>query len=584
MEVRRAHEQVQRCRFDLGVLISARTTVALFAVVVAVAPEAAAVSARSSLMSCVLHVPGEFPTIADAIAMANDGDTIQLAPGTYVDPFSFGFKAVTLRGSPDTPGTTTLAPLALKERNLLSIPALPEGDTITLEGLTLGGYAAFSVVDGSLALRDCIVTSDANGLSIAFHVMSGSVLMERLVIADSGYEPHDRPLFEIENGSAYVAACETISGSRPILHGHQSDIFIDDSIFAGLTLDTLPTPVGAIESIDGSLTVRSGSFDSIGPGTGIVCHDTDLLVDQVTFDQIGDPITGIDLAIWADGPSITLRQCSIRSSGSFAAEASAAILDSPNLVLEQCLVANNTLSDIGCGGVIVRGSASIQDCTFVGNSTFGRCGALRIQGASTLARTHFSGNVGGDGEGAVLVEGTAHFEACSFLGNSAGDGEYPTAIRGGALGVDGGVATLTDCMLAQNSTIANGKPSGEGGAIAVQHGGSVALMSSSVIENVAMSGGGGVWVSPESALSITGSSLCENLPDQIAGPFVDAGGAILCGCEGDLNGNGSVESADLAILLGDWGPCVAIAADFTLDGNVNAEDLSILLGSWGPCP
>lgn len=52
-------------------------------------------------------------------------------------------------------------------------------------------------------------------------------------------------------------------------------------------------------------------------------------------------------------------------------------------------------------------------------------------------------------------------------------------------------------------------------------------------------------------------------------------------CPADLNGDGSVGAADLAILLGSWGG--GGAADFD-GGGVGSSDLAILLGSWGPCP
>ncbi len=54
----------------------------------------------------------------------------------------------------------------------------------------------------------------------------------------------------------------------------------------------------------------------------------------------------------------------------------------------------------------------------------------------------------------------------------------------------------------------------------------------------------------------------------------------------DLNGDGTVDAADLAQLLGAWGPhepCPPYdAADFNQDCSVNATDLAELLGSWGP--
>jgi hypothetical protein len=50
---------------------------------------------------------------------------------------------------------------------------------------------------------------------------------------------------------------------------------------------------------------------------------------------------------------------------------------------------------------------------------------------------------------------------------------------------------------------------------------------------------------------------------------------------GDLDGDGSVNGADLAILLGSWGPCKGCSADFNGDNVVDGADLAVLLGAWG---
>ncbi len=54
-------------------------------------------------------------------------------------------------------------------------------------------------------------------------------------------------------------------------------------------------------------------------------------------------------------------------------------------------------------------------------------------------------------------------------------------------------------------------------------------------------------------------------------------------CSADLDGDGTVGAADLAMLLGAWGPNPGHPADFDGDGFVNAADLAQLLGNWGPC-
>ncbi len=54
-------------------------------------------------------------------------------------------------------------------------------------------------------------------------------------------------------------------------------------------------------------------------------------------------------------------------------------------------------------------------------------------------------------------------------------------------------------------------------------------------------------------------------------------------CPADLDGDGAVGAADLAELLGSWGPCAGCPADFDIDGDVDAADLATLLGNWGLC-
>ena len=57
------------------------------------------------------------------------------------------------------------------------------------------------------------------------------------------------------------------------------------------------------------------------------------------------------------------------------------------------------------------------------------------------------------------------------------------------------------------------------------------------------------------------------------------------GCPADIDWNGAVQAADLAVLLADWGgaPTAGVASDIDGDGVVGAADLAILLGSWNSC-
>ncbi len=54
-------------------------------------------------------------------------------------------------------------------------------------------------------------------------------------------------------------------------------------------------------------------------------------------------------------------------------------------------------------------------------------------------------------------------------------------------------------------------------------------------------------------------------------------------CFPDFNGDGVVNSTDLATLLGSWGG-MSGPTDLNGDGVVNSSDLALLLGAWGNCP
>lgn len=58
----------------------------------------------------VIHVPGDYAMIQDAIVAAARGDTVLVAPGTYVENLDFLGKAITVRSDADgDPATHDLA-------------------------------------------------------------------------------------------------------------------------------------------------------------------------------------------------------------------------------------------------------------------------------------------------------------------------------------------------------------------------------------------------------------------------------------------------------------------------------------------
>ena len=74
-------------------------------------------------------------------------------------------------------------------------------------------------------------------------------------------------------------------------------------------------------------------------------------------------------------------------------------------------------------------------------------------------------------------------------------------------------------------------------------------------------------------------------PDSVVEAAVDSVGLeiIICGEDvfADLNGDGVVDGADLAIVLGVWGTSGPLG-DLNGDLTVNGADLSLVLGAWDP--
>lgn len=79
-----------------------------------------------------------------------------------------------------------------------------------------------------------------------------------------------------------------------------------------------------------------------------------------------------------------------------------------------------------------------------------------------------------------------------------------------------------------------------------------------------------VLTSDENLAGATSGSLAVTLSVTVTG-----------GNPADLNGDGHVDGADLALLLNAWGTTKPNPADLDHDGIVSGSDLSILLNSWG---
>lgn len=210
-----------------------------------------------------------------------------------------------------------------------------------------------------------------------------------------------------------------------------------------------------------------------------------------------------------------------------------------------------------------------------------RCLALETGYTNVLVDGITFSNGAADFGGAVLIDGptSVEFRDCAFSNNSASD-------EGGAIASQGSTnVTFGSCDFNQNHAGL------AGGAIALRPTGPItALVDACTIQsNVAGLDGGGLYhvEATGSSLQLIDSTICWNPPLDIGGPWNDLGGNTSCDpCPGDLVPDGTVDGADLSVLLGSWGDCPPkqpCPADLTTDGIVDGADLTILLGAWGNC-
>lgn len=227
---------------------------------------------------------------------------------------------------------------------------------------------------------------------------------------------------------------------------------------------------------------------------------------------------------------------------------------------------------------------NFQQCEFINNAAELNGGAI-IGGPGIVTDCVFTENSAGDGGALSISRGT--IERCEFVANTA-------ETLGGAIRatVTQGPLTLNECVLSGNTTGARG------GAIYTTsfNDGVVTITGSKFKNNTADTQGGAIYVSPtgdDSDAVIADTLFCSNLPEHIAGPWLDNGGNEFhdtCSVSADITGDGLVNVDDLLAVIASWGPCPAgpdecpadiAPASTNGDGMVNVDDLLAVLANWG---
>jgi hypothetical protein len=233
------------------------------------------------------------------------------------------------------------------------------------------------------------------------------------------------------------------------------------------------------------------------------------------------------------------------------------------------------------GGIFgYQSAANVRDCVIEQNVASFGAGAYLWTCTGTIERCVFrSNNAGTDGGGVQLYRGTPTMVDCTVEGNVCNS-------RGGGLHIVDGRPTLRRVAVRDNLS-----SNLVGGVSWVPVATATAFLT---IDDCVISGNdaavaqGGVGVldaTNSTTCSLAATDVCDNLPrPNVVGRYEDLGGNAICDCTGDLTLDGTVNGADLGILLAAWGPCTgSCASDLNRDGVVNGADLGAMLSQWGVC-
>ncbi|MFB3105308.1 MAG: hypothetical protein ACE1ZA_10295, partial [Pseudomonadales bacterium] len=325
----------------------------------------------------ILHVPGDYPTIQEAINAATNGDEVEVHPGTYNETINFLGKAIRVYSS-DGPDMTIIDG---QQNGTVVTCTNGEGPETVIDGFTITGG------------------SGTNGGGMRNYQSSPTVI--NCIITDN--------TLYIEGGSAKGAGMSNVSSDPTVINCvfSQNDALNDCFAWGGGMYNLNSNPTVTNCTFDGNRAIGGGcAGNSVGEGGGMFNDNSSPIVSGCNFS--GNRASG-----GKDGGGGW-------GGGMYNVNGSAP-------AITNCVFADNR--GMFGGGIMNRfSSPTLNDCIFTGNLVFGDgkdygfgAGMLNLfDSAPTIVNCTFSQNsaVSGGGGLNTFSGGNPAVSDSIFCGNT----------------------------------------------------------------------------------------------------------------------------------------------------------------------
>jgi predicted outer membrane repeat protein len=289
------------------------------------------------------HVPGDFDTVTEALEAALDGDTIEIAPGTYGGEFRLE-KDLTLVGDPQDPGSVVLqvASLIVGAPNAASLSGLTFSGIQDPDNCAITGQATFAgcvfrdfqiqdswgiiVMFADIQFTDCLFTENHNMYSVFWILSNGRAdFLDCRFLDNTGLM--GAAITQFGDGSTTLRRCE-LRGNHTTAGGGAlagcSGWTIESCLFAGNTSDGAG---GAILgdgyqvcqisdcTFTGNAAAQGGALATDEPYFAFALSNTDFTGNQAPEGPDGYVFLGCDvgltccatdLELWAGAGQVSL--------------------------------------------------------------------------------------------------------------------------------------------------------------------------------------------------------------------------------------------------------------------------------------